>query len=155
MEEFQNRKFHKGREVSHLSNTNYHCLLSKSLQGALQKLFCNFFPQRRLGTTQILNLFWEEEKKPLRWEGCSYFCNFFCPNNRYFSVHFWCICSPLRDICIHLGSGTWLSLGCYCKKRRTTRPSWMYHDGHTTFKLKYVVLKKLNILCPQLMLADF
>ena len=63
MEEFQNRKFHKGREVSHLSNTNYHSLLSKSLQGALQKLFCNFFPQRRLGTTQILNLFWEEEKK--------------------------------------------------------------------------------------------
>ena len=98
MEEFQNRKFHKGREVSHLANTNYHCLLSKSLQGALQKLFCNFFPQRRLGTTQILNLFLEEEKNPAKVGGLSPLLQtMFAQKTVIFSVHFWCICSPLRE----------------------------------------------------------
>ena len=119
MGEFQNRKFHKGGEVIHLLKHKL-SLSSRSPSKTIER----FFPQRHLGTTQILNLILEEEKNPAKVGGKSHFCNFFWSKKTgVFPVHFWCIFSPLRGICNHFGSGTWFSLSWYCKKRRSTRPS--------------------------------
>ena len=60
----------------------------------------------------------------------------------FFSVHFWCIFSPLRGICNHLGSGTWFSLSWYCKKRRTTRPSL---DGCTIMAIPHLNWSLLSL----------
>ena len=84
MEEFQNRKFHKGREVSHLPNTNYLCLLSKSLEGALQKLF-SIFSSKAVGYHPNPELVFGRRKKSRKGgRVVPTSANNVCPKNSYF-----------------------------------------------------------------------